>query len=85
MRRKGVGKMEEEEVKREEEGVAVDYEPQQPQKKFYRSRAHCNPLSHNDGFRYPLSPAHMDWTSHYPNYASRYSTVHTITALRSLQ
>lgn len=21
-----------------------------PQKKFYRSRAHCNPLSHNDSF-----------------------------------
>lgn len=21
-----------------------------PQKKFYRSRAHCNPLSHNDCF-----------------------------------
>jgi len=21
-----------------------------PQKKFYRSRAHCNPLSHNDAF-----------------------------------
>ncbi|RLN88828.1 hypothetical protein BBJ28_00002888 [Nothophytophthora sp. Chile5] len=23
-----------------------------PQKKFYRSRAHCNPLSHNDSFDY---------------------------------
>ncbi len=21
-----------------------------PQKKYYRSRAHCNPLSHNDSF-----------------------------------
>lgn len=21
-----------------------------PQKKFFRSRAHCNPLSHNDSF-----------------------------------
>jgi hypothetical protein len=29
---------------------------QQPQKKYYRSRAHCNPLSHNDGFNYPTAP-----------------------------
>lgn len=27
-----------------------------PLKRYFRSRAHCNPLSHNDGFRYPLSP-----------------------------
>jgi tRNA (guanine-N7-)-methyltransferase len=27
-----------------------------PLKRFFRSRAHCNPLSHNDGFKYPLSP-----------------------------
>ena len=27
-----------------------------PLKRFFRSRAHCNPLSHNDGFHYPLSP-----------------------------
>ncbi|KDO20496.1 hypothetical protein SPRG_14014 [Saprolegnia parasitica CBS 223.65] len=38
-----------------------------PQKKFYRSRAHCNPLSHNDSFDYPLRPVEMDWSSHYPN------------------
>ena len=37
-----------------------------PRKRFYRSRAHCNPLSHNDGFSYPLSALHMDWSSHYP-------------------
>ena len=37
-----------------------------PQKKFYRSRAHCNPLSHNDAFEYPLHPTQMDWSSHYP-------------------
>jgi hypothetical protein len=24
--------------------------PAQPQKRFFRSRAHCNPLSHNDLF-----------------------------------
>lgn len=37
-----------------------------PQKKYYRSRAHCNPLSHNNGFQYPLSPEDMDWSSYFP-------------------
>ncbi|KAG7394869.1 tRNA (guanine-N(7)-)-methyltransferase [Phytophthora boehmeriae] len=37
-----------------------------PQKKFYRSRAHCNPLSHNDCFEYPRTPSEMDWSTHYP-------------------
>ncbi|TMW57198.1 hypothetical protein Poli38472_003123 [Pythium oligandrum] len=37
-----------------------------PQKKFYRSRAHCNPLSHNDSFEYPLTPEVMDWSVYYP-------------------
>jgi tRNA (guanine-N7-)-methyltransferase len=41
---------------------------ERPQKKFYRQRAHCNPLSHNDSFEYPLRPSLMDWTKdHYPN------------------
>lgn len=35
-----------------------------PQKKYFRSRAHCNPLSHNDGFEYPVSPAEVDWTEY---------------------
>ncbi|CAE7535338.1 unnamed protein product [Symbiodinium microadriaticum] len=38
-----------------------------PQKKYYRSRAHCNPLSHNNGFVYPTAPDRMDWTPFYPN------------------
>jgi tRNA (guanine-N7-)-methyltransferase len=43
-------------------------EGERPQKKFYRQRAHCNPLSHNDSFEYPLKPSLMDWTKdHYPN------------------
>lgn len=42
-----------------------------PQKKFYRSRAHCNPLSHNDTFDYPSHPDKMDWSSHYPNFKSK--------------
>ncbi len=39
-----------------------------PQKKFYRSRAHCNPLSHNDSFNYPVSPNEMSmqWNTHFP-------------------
>lgn len=36
-----------------------------PQKRFYRQRAHCNPLSHNDAFEYPLRPAEMDWTQEF--------------------
>jgi tRNA (guanine-N7-)-methyltransferase len=39
---------------------------QHPQKKYYRSRAHCNPLSHNDAFDYPLHPSRMDWSLLYP-------------------
>ena len=38
-----------------------------PKKRFFRSRAHCNPLSHNDGFDYPLSPEEANWSIMYPN------------------
>lgn len=38
-----------------------------PQKRNFRSRAHCNPLSHNDGFHYPVKPTLMSWEAHYPN------------------
>lgn len=37
-----------------------------PQKKYFRGRAHCNPLSHNGSFAYPAHPDVMDWSSHYP-------------------
>lgn len=43
----------------EENSAAVTSETSvvpMPLKRFFRSRAHCNPLSHNDGFHYPLSP-----------------------------
>ena len=43
-----------------------------PKKRFYRSRAHCNPLSHNDGFSYPMSALHMDWSIHYPQISEFY-------------
>ena len=38
-----------------------------PNKRFFRSRAHCNPLSHNDGFAYPTTPEQAIWSVHYPN------------------
>ena len=40
-----------------------------PNKRFYRSRAHCNPLSHNDAFEYPPHPSKMDWSQLYPEVA----------------
>jgi tRNA (guanine-N7-)-methyltransferase len=32
-----------------------------------RVQAHCNPLSNNNSFQYPLSPATADWSPYYPN------------------
>ena len=37
-----------------------------PQKKYYRSRAHANPLSFNDNLTYPANPDLMDWSPYYP-------------------
>ena len=56
--------------KHEEEKEALTKDGDMPQKKFYRSRAHCNPLAHNDTFDYPHNPKHMDWTTsdYYPNH-----------------
>lgn len=44
----------------------ITVEGEMPQKKFYRSRAHCNPLSHNDTFTYPSKPDPEMWKPHYP-------------------
>ena len=38
-----------------------------PKKRYFRSRAHCNPLSHNDGFKYPIEPTNTIWEELYPN------------------
>jgi len=48
----------------EAEGVItpITAEGEMPQKRFYRTRAHCNPLSHNDTFEYPTHPKDMDWS-----------------------
>ena len=40
-----------------------------PKKRFFRTRAHCNPLSHNDGFKYPADATKYDWAYHYPTIA----------------
>lgn len=39
---------------------------QLPQKKYYRQRAHSNPMS-DHSFDYPVKPAEMDWHSYYPD------------------
>jgi len=42
-----------------------------PKKKYYRSRAHCNPFSHNFRFEYPENPNLMNWkTDHFPSMSS---------------
>mmetsp|Transcript_10986 Transcript_10986/g.16987 ORF Transcript_10986/g.16987 Transcript_10986/m.16987 type:complete len:297 (+) Transcript_10986:33-923(+) len=57
-----------EKEKQDQEKLPITAEGEMPQKKFYRSRAHCNPLSHNDAFEYPRTPKDIDWTEqHYPN------------------
>ena len=59
---------------------AITPDGEMPQKRFYRSRAHCNPLSHNDAFDYPTSPDLIDWSvDHYPNYVSKQDVPTTIT------
>ncbi|KAL7465519.1 hypothetical protein ACHAXS_005837 [Conticribra weissflogii] len=47
----------------------ITHDGEMPQKRFYRSRAHCNPLSFNEAFDYPVRPDLFDWTEeHYPNH-----------------
>jgi tRNA (guanine-N7-)-methyltransferase len=36
-----------------------------PQKRFYRQRAHSNPIA-DHCFEYPSDPLSMDWSAHYP-------------------
>eukprot|EP00124_Ichthyophonus_hoferi_P001674 Ihof_evm2s94 gene=Ihof_evmTU2s94 len=36
-----------------------------PKKKFYRQRAHSNPLA-DHSFDYPVTPSLMDWSAYYP-------------------
>lgn len=38
-----------------------------PQKKYYRQRAHSNPLGDHN-FDYPINPEKMDWSRWFPQY-----------------
>ena len=38
-----------------------------PQKKYYRQRAHSNPMS-DHSFDYPTTPEEMDWSEYYPEF-----------------
>ena len=40
---------------------------QLPKKKFYRQRAHSNPIA-DHCFDYPVSPDKLDWSSLYPQH-----------------
>ncbi|MFH4980179.1 hypothetical protein AB6A40_006888 [Gnathostoma spinigerum] len=48
---------------REEEAVHL------PQKKYYRQRAHANPMSDHD-IEYPRKPDEMEWTKYYGDFAN---------------
>lgn len=58
------------EVEEEESKSAEIVALSVPKKKFFRSRAHCNPLSHNDSFAYPRSPEDFLWQDLYPGIAT---------------
>jgi len=45
-----------------------------PQKRYYRQRAHSNPLS-DHSFNYPVTPDHMDWKSIFPHYTGTLTDV----------
>lgn len=48
-----------------------------PRKRFYRARAHSNPLS-DSHFPVPISPCHVDYSLHYPQlFPSSDQTVHS--------
>lgn len=49
-----------------------------PKKRYFRTRAHCNPLSNNDGFKYPLGPEHVLWGLHYPRISEQDRTVRIV-------
>ncbi|KNC71094.1 hypothetical protein SARC_16370, partial [Sphaeroforma arctica JP610] len=40
-----------------------------PQKRYYRTRAHANPLA-DEFWEYPSSPSEADWNGHYPRYCA---------------
>ncbi|RDW94129.1 tRNA (guanine46-N7)-methyltransferase [Aspergillus mulundensis] len=54
-----------------------------PQKKYYRQRAHANPFS-DHLLKYPLSPAHMDWSKHFPAFVNPDPTQTNLAGTRKL-
>ncbi|KAL4910670.1 hypothetical protein BDW74DRAFT_1312 [Aspergillus multicolor] len=54
-----------------------------PQKKYYRQRAHANPFS-DHLLQYPLSPAHMDWSTHFPAFVNPDPTQTNLAGARKL-
>lgn len=63
---------------------AITPDGEMPQKRFYRSRAHCNPLSHNDTFEYPTTPDLLDWsTDHYPNFLCEQNSTKSVNQEKS--
>lgn len=53
-------------------GGPITEDGSMPQKKFYRQRAHCNPLAHNDSFLYPSTLDDTAWIQeHFPNVPQR--------------
>uniref|UniRef100_A0A8C5HKW1 tRNA (guanine-N(7)-)-methyltransferase n=1 Tax=Gouania willdenowi TaxID=441366 RepID=A0A8C5HKW1_GOUWI len=44
--------------------------PAMPQKRYYRQRAHSNPMAHHS-FDYPVAPEEMDWSQLYPEFISK--------------
>jgi len=49
---------------KQDEVITADGE--RPKKRFYRQRAHNNPMSVNSSFETPLKPSDYDWAPHYP-------------------
>ncbi|XP_064603531.1 tRNA (guanine-N(7)-)-methyltransferase-like [Liolophura sinensis] len=45
----------------------MDIDVKLPQKKFYRQRAHSNPIA-DHSFDYPVRPSDYDWSKLYPDY-----------------
>ncbi|XP_064479544.1 tRNA (guanine-N(7)-)-methyltransferase-like [Ornithodoros turicata] len=45
--------------------VEMERAPELPQKRYYRQRAHSNPIA-DHCFDYPPSPDDMDWIQHFP-------------------
>ncbi|XAR54406.1 tRNA (guanine(46)-N(7))-methyltransferase [Bertholletia excelsa] len=48
-----------------EENPKISRTTRLPRKRFYRARAHSNPLS-DSHFPVPISPSHVDYSVHYP-------------------